>query len=117
MWKTPPDLMRDEAIVESWWANRAVARDQVVGGRLWLTTHRLVFVPRGIAHLVGQAPLVIPRHTIVDAERTRVSFRARKAGGTRPRLRVVWKRLDGPAEEVFVVNKLDHVIAMIRGGE
>jgi hypothetical protein len=93
------------------WANRTQSRVRAAGGRLYLTNLRLLFCPHGVdAALAGefwQTPLT----EIAEVARQKKDLRASMSGGLRTRLRITVR--DG-STELFVINKLDDVIAEIQ---
>lgn len=84
-------LVPGEIVQHSWLANHTQHAQRAVGGRLFLTTHRLVFEPNTFdAALAGQH-WTVPLGTIDHAGVTRVDLRQFFGGGLRRRLVVVFK--------------------------
>lgn len=103
------DLGAGEVVVERWRANHT--RGQVaVGGALWLTTQRLVFMPHGFERgVMGRSVWSCRLGDVTDvglAPRGCAPF----TGAWRRRLAV--RR--GPATDFFVINRVGDVIVVIQ---
>ena len=101
-----PNLEPGESIRESWVANRTQSQSRAVGGRLYLTTHKLAFVPHVFdAALAGQSCSIPLTHiTSVGLQPGEFSFAHLFDGGLRTRLRV---ETDSGSNELFVVQRPD----------
>jgi len=100
-----------EVVVSRRWANRTQSRFRAAGGRLYLTSHRVLFRPHVVdAALAGEywhAPLT----SIAEVGKQKPTLRGSMSGGLRTRLRITVH--DGTTE-LFVVNKLDRVLREIQ---
>ncbi len=117
LWYSPDPLGADESLLESWLACRSTSRFHFVGGKLELTTHRLVFRPSRIERLllgkiwrllcgkIWRAPL----NEITVVERSPRNWNLLN-GGAHDRLRVTTR--DG-SSNLFLVDHLEHVMATI----
>ena len=93
-------------------ANRSQG-SRAVGGRLTVDADELRFKPNAIDAMTGGRELTVPlaRITAVEVEPGQLHPRHLFSGGLRKRLAVV---LDDGTRELFVVNKLDQVLAELR---
>ena len=100
--KTPKHpLLPGEVVQDAWLANHTQHAQRAVGGRLFLTSHRLLFEPNSIdAALAGQ-PWAAPLGSIDRAGVTGIDLSQFFGGGLRRRLVVAFT--DG-SEALFVVN-------------
>lgn len=100
--KTPSTpLSPGEHLVDTWAANHTQHAQRAVGGRLCLTSQRLIFEPNAFdAALAGQ-PWQAPLGAITHAGVTSVDLTQFFGGGLRRRLQVVFT--DG-TQSLFVVN-------------
>jgi hypothetical protein len=80
------------------------------GGKLWLTDRRLLFLPHGLDRALGAGSVEIPLSDITFVGKEPAGG-GLLSGGLRDRLRV--EAVDG-SHFLFVVNRLDEVIAQIR---
>lgn len=104
------DLDPDEAIVDSWRANRAVD-GWASGGRLWLTTRRLVFANHALESTLIRSALVWTCR-LADVTGVSVAPRAfRPMSAWRRRLAV--HHIGGT--DFFVVNRVTNIAGIIRG--
>lgn len=105
-----PDLGTGEAIIDRWAANHTRG-GVTVGGRLWLTTRRLVFVPTRLESKVMGREVWSCRLadvTYVDAAPRGISP---WSGAWRRRLAV--RRSTGT--DLFVVNRVRNKVEVISG--
>lgn len=94
-------LLPGEIVQDCWLANHTQHAQRAVGGRLFLTTHRLLFEPNAFdAALAGQ-PWAVPLASVAHADVTGIDLSQFFGGGLRRRLVVVFT--DG-TEALFVVN-------------
>jgi hypothetical protein len=104
-----PDLGTDEAIIDRWAANHT--RDGVaVGGRLWLTTRRLAFLPIGFETKVMEREVWTCRLAAVTDVGAAPRGRSPWSGAWRRRLSV----RHGTATDLFVVNRVGKKVEVIR---
>ena len=105
-----PDLGADEAIVERWGANHT--RGQVAtGGRLWLTTRRLVFVPTALeAKVMGRS---VWSCRLADVTGVSIARRGLSATSGEWRRRLAVHHSSG--SDLFVVNHVRTVAETVRG--
>lgn len=101
-----PELEPGESIRDSWAANRTQSKCRAVGGCLYLTTHKLAFVPHVLdAALAGQScSIPLSRIASVGLQPGKFSFAHLFDGGLRTRLRV---ETDSGSSELFVVQRPD----------
>lgn len=101
----------EERVLARWMAGRTQSSLRLVGGHLYLTTRRLLFVPNAIERsLVGnawQGDLT----TVVDAGKQKRDLSQLLGGSIRDRL---WVEFDDLAIERFRVKHLDEVLAQVR---
>lgn len=94
-------LLPGEIVQDVWLANRTQHAQRAVGGRLFLTTQRLLFKPNAFdAALAGQ-PWAVPLADVDHAGVTGIDLSQFFGGGLRRRLAVVFT---GGTEALFVVN-------------
>jgi hypothetical protein len=103
--KTEPD----ERVVWSQLANRVQSRHRAVGGKLFLTNHRLAFCPHWVDAVTGGRTWSLP---LTGIARVGITPKGgdRFAGGLRDRLRI--ELVDG-GEQLFVIKRLDEVVARL----
>lgn len=94
-------LLPGEVVQDSWVANHTQHAQRAVGGRLFLTTHRLLFEPNAFDAATGGQPWAAPLVQVAHAGVTKVDLSQFFGGGLRRRLVVVFT--DG-SEALFVVN-------------
>lgn len=94
-------LLPGEVIHDSWSANRTQHAQRAVGGRLFLTTHRLVFEPNTVDAALAGRPWAAALEDIDHAGVTGIDLSQFFGGGLRRRLMVVFE--DG-TDALFVVN-------------
>jgi hypothetical protein len=102
-----PELGTGEITIKRWRANHVRGR-RAVGGTLWLTNWRLVFMPHGVERISGQTEWTryLADVTSVEvADRQAVAF----SGGLRKRLLV----RSPSGDEYFVVNRVSEVAASL----
>ncbi len=110
-WLTKQDAEPEEEVQWSKPANRFQG-SRAVGGKLFLTNRRLLFNPQLVDGMIGgqrwSTPLELVSEVTVEPKG---SGKAGKlGGGLRDRLKLV---LGNGEEELFVVNKLDEVVARL----
>jgi hypothetical protein len=108
VWVPDPGLEQGEELRWQRGANRTQG-SRAIGGRLFLTSWRLVFMPNRLDALLGARPWAAP---LAAVRGVGVQPRDGNAfsGGLRSRLRLDFDH--GP--ELFVINNLDDVVAMLR---
>jgi hypothetical protein len=106
----PPELQAGEVVVWAKAANRSQG-GRAVGGRLHLTSHRLVFAPNRVDALTGGHAWAARLADVVAVGSAENSLRKPFSGAMRRRLRVDLRT--GPPE-FFVVNQVDEVIQRLR---
>ncbi|WP_154663641.1 hypothetical protein [Saccharomonospora iraqiensis] len=84
-------------------ANRRQSANRAVGGTLWLTSHRMLFLPIAFDARLGGRRWSTTRGTIADVEIVGTKWLEVFSGGLRKRLKV--KLRDGGVE-IFVVGQL-----------
>jgi len=92
-------------------ASRAQHARRAVGGRLYVTNRRVLFCPHAVDAALAGEYWWVEHSAIRGLGRAERNYRALHAGGLRRRLRI---ELVGGDVELFVINKLDQVIAEIR---
>jgi len=105
-----PRLDQAEAVVWQQLANRTQSAGRAVGGRLFLTSTRLLFEPNRVDAATGGENWSAP---LTDIKSVGKQSRDGNplSGGLRDRLRLTLA--DGSAE-LFVVNRLDKVIGVVQ---
>jgi len=106
-WLSAEPLLDGEEPLATWVVNRTQSSKRAVGGKLWVTTHRLVFLPHRLDAATGGQGWVAPRSEVVEVGRQEAggdSF----GGGLRARLQITLASGD---RQLFVVNNLDRVVA------
>jgi hypothetical protein len=111
-WIARRELEPGESPIAAWNANRFQG-SRAVGGKLFLTQRRLLFTPHRIDTLLRGQPWEarLDEPATAGIEPRASGKKAGFGGGLRKRLRI---RSAGGAEELFVVNKLDEVLARIQ---
>ena len=103
-------LQPGEVVQDSWLANHTQHAQRAVGGRLFLTSQRLLFEPNSFdAALAGQ-PWAAPLANVDHAGVTGIDLSQFFGGGLRRRLVVVFT--DG-SDALFVVNGASRKAAAI----
>ena len=107
-----PTLEPGENIVEMWLANRTQGF-RGVGGRLYLTTHRVAFEPHQVEILLKSAPSSLPLGEVssVELEAAEIAWAHLFDGGMRSRLKIVMK---SGAVDLYVVNHPEEVAKRIQ---
>lgn len=105
-WLRREALHPGEICLSHWNANRTQGSRRSVGGRLFLTSQRIVFLPHLLDATLGGAPWLSDRSSIVALAKE-PRGRERLAGGLRDRLKLV---LSNAEDELFVVRDVDRVI-------
>lgn len=107
-WVPDPELEQGEELRWQRSANRTRG-SRAIGGRLFLTSRRLVFMPNRVDALFTARPWAAPLGAVRD-----VGVESRDgnpfSGGLRKRLRLDFDH--GP--ELFVIRNLDDVVTMMR---
>lgn len=98
-----------EEVLFSALANRTQASYRAVGGKLFATNHRLVFLPHWFDRALGGEGLEIPLRTVTGIG-DRPAGGDTFGGGLRNRLTITHTG----GEELFVVNKLPELVAELR---
>ena len=110
IWVRDPALEQVETVLWKRAANRTQSDRRAVGGRLFLTTSRLLFEPNRLDAVTGgenwSAPLASIRSVGIEPRDGN-----RLSGGLRARLRL--DLADGDTE-LFVVNHVDDVVNVIK---
>jgi hypothetical protein len=83
----------------------------MVGGQLYLTSHRLLFRPHVVDRSTGGASWALPLGDIAAVDVAPRDWKDYRIGGVRRRLRMI---THGGSLELFVVNKVDEVAEQIR---
>lgn len=94
-------LLPGEVVRDSWPANHTQHTQRAVGGRLFLTTHRLLFEPHAFDAATGGLPWAAPLAHVAHVGVTKVDLSHLFGGGLRKRLKVAFR--DG-SHTLFVVN-------------
>lgn len=113
-WVKSPDFHDDERVVESVRANHSQSIGRAVGGKLFVTDRRLVFVPHRVDAVLGGTPVRVDLDAIAtvttESRGGRGIVDTLFGGGLRERLRV--ETVDD-AVELFVVSDLPAVVETI----
>jgi hypothetical protein len=107
-WFRDPVLERDEEILWKHGANRTQSGWRAVGGRLILTSRRLLFEPYSLDAALGGmswSASLASIHGVGTQPRDRTPF----SGGLRTRLRIDVES----GIELFVVSRLDQVVKLL----
>lgn len=110
IWFKRPELQDAEEVKWSGAANHTRGRT-AVGGRLDLTTERIIFTPNRFESLLGRRAWTRPLSEIVDVALQGPRPSQAIGGGLRTRVEVAWN--DGSAE-LFVVGRPDECVARIQ---
>jgi hypothetical protein len=105
-WLSSEPLLDGERPLASWNVNRTQTATRAVGGKLFVTTHRVVFLPHRLDAATGGLPWTTPRTSVVGVSRQEPGGDT-LGGGLRARLRLT---LADGQEQLFVVNRLDQVV-------
>jgi hypothetical protein len=108
-WLAKHEAREAESVVWSIKANRTQGK-RAVGGKLFITTERVLFSPHLVDAALGGKRAAIELSSLIAVER-QPKGGDRLAGGLRDRLRLV---IDGAPDELFVVNQLDVAIQRLR---
>lgn len=100
-----PNLSSTEHVVESWLANRVQSPWRAVGGKLWLTNERLLFVPNNVEQHLGGDGWECPIGDVSAARTVDRQLAQVFSGGLRSRLELTTQR----SIELFVVKNPDAV--------
>lgn len=112
LWVRKPELEAREHVRWSRFANRTQSKHRAVGGRLFLTEHRLLFEPNRFDALTGGGSFCIHLRDVVSVDVEPPGTGNVFSGGLlRPRLRLDFQHAD---PELFVVNGLDQVVDLLR---
>ena len=103
-----PSLLGGEAVTARWFANHSRGSN-AVGGVLWLTSLRLVFIPNRVERFLRRAEWTSRLDEIIEVRVANAGLN-RTNGALRRRLAV--RRRDGV--DYFVVNKVEAVVASVR---
>jgi hypothetical protein len=97
------ELAPGETSIEKWRANHSRGC-RAVGGTLWLTNRRVVFIPHGFERMLGQTEWACD---LADVSAAQVADRKADpfSGGLRRRLLVRGRS----CEEYFVINRVNKV--------
>lgn len=106
-WLKSVEAQPQEQVVWSQGANRVQPSGRAVGGKLFLTNHRLVFCPHWVDGAIGGKTWDAPLATVAAVG---TAPKGGKRGGLRERLRI---ELSGREEELFVVNRLADVVSRL----
>ncbi len=105
-----PKLQKNERV--RW--RRAANHEQsgiARGGRLFLTSRRLIFAPNRLDFRMGGQDWEAPLDLVNDIEVADRALREMMGGGMRRRLRVI---LSGGSEELFVINDAEKAAETLR---
>lgn len=113
LWFNRPVLSGEETVVASYPANHTQGK-RAVGGKLFLTPRRLIFVPNRMDAVLGGKTWDAAVETVLTISRDRPHIHIMEifSGALRSRLAV---STSSGAREFFVVNGLDRVIADLTG--
>lgn len=110
LWFRSPILQKGERLVWSVAANHDQA-DRAVGGKLFVTSQRLVFTANRIEARMRGIDWETPLETVSDCAVADRELKKALAGGMRRRLRLV---LTDGSEELFVVKDAEEAAKEIR---
>jgi hypothetical protein len=110
-----------ETVVQKWFANRAMGTTTAVGssrrsvgGRLYLTSSRLVFAPHWCAWLYGARPWEVDLNNVREVGVAPASWASSRDGSLRTRLQLgTVNRAGHRAEHLFTVHRPLRVAALI----
>jgi hypothetical protein len=103
--------LQGETSVAALRANRCQGGRRTVGGRLHITSNRLIFTPHLLDAALGGVTWILDRTDVVDVSAEPRDGGALLGGGLRERLRI---EAHGQEPELFVVNRLDQVLRTLR---
>jgi hypothetical protein len=106
-WLAAEPMLEGEEPLASWSANRTQSAKRAVGGKLWVTTHRVVFLPHRLDAATGGQKWVAQRSEIAGIGRQAAGGDT-LGGGLRDRLQLTLTNGD---RQLFVVNRLERVVA------
>ena len=109
-WLAAEPLLEGEEPLASWGVNRTQSAKRAVGGKLWVTTHRVVFLPHRLDAATGGQKWMAHRSEVAEVGRQAAGSDT-LGGGLRARLQLT---LTGGDRQLFVVNKLDQVVTDLR---
>lgn len=109
-WLAKHAALEDEQALWSCLANRTQSSNRAIGGKLFVTNKRLLFSPHLIDYATGGKKMAVAREQITQIDKQPKGGDS-LGGGLRDRLRV--SLADGNVQ-LFVVNGLDAVIAVLR---
>lgn len=101
-----PNLSTSENILFSVMANRTQSAQRAVGGKLFVTNKRILFIPHRFDSLFGGKELSLNISEIDTIEKEEAGADV-LGGGLRDRLKIV---TSNKKNELFVVNNLDDTI-------
>lgn len=110
IWIGKPALADGEPVLWQHLANRTQSANRAVGGRLYLTPHRLLFEANRVDAATGGRPWSVPLDHIRSVGRQPRDGN-RLNGGLRDRLKL---DLADESVELFVVNRLDTAVRVIQ---
>ncbi len=107
-WLASIKAIKNEEIELSYLGNRNQSRNRAVGGKLFITNMRCVFLPHWFDFISGGKRMEFP---LTELESVDVEPKGgdKFGGGLRDRLKLTHKN----GHELFVVNKLEAVIESI----
>jgi GRAM domain len=108
-WLAKHEALEGETLAFSLTANRSQSQNRAVGGMLFVTNKRLLFSPHLIDAASGGMKLQIPLKDISSIDKQAAGGDT-FGGGLRARLAIK----HGDVTELFVVNKLEEVIAKLQ---
>jgi hypothetical protein len=108
-WLARTEALPEEKVLISCFANRTQSATRAVGGKLYITNLRVVFLPHLLDHFTGGDRFELRRASIESVYR-RSAGGDTFGGGLRDRLAI--KHDEGV--DLFVVNTLDELIIHIR---
>src|SRR5438128_954470 len=97
-----------ERVIARWPANR-VRRRRAVGGLLFVTNARLIFLPHQVERLLGMKPWIVSLHDVTGLS----ELPKRGVMGSAARKRLAIEVRNEP-REVFVVNRLEDRLRLLR---
>ena len=111
LWVSKPRFERGERVLMKPGANRSQG-NRAIGGRLFVTDRRVIFVPNIVDRLTGATTWTCGLSDVGDVGTAERSLNEPFSGAARRRLEV---RLAGGGKELFVVNHVESVGKALRG--
>jgi GRAM domain len=108
-WLAKHEAFEGETLAFSITANRTQSQNRAVGGMLFVTNKRILFSPHLIDAATGGTKLQLPLENISSIDKQAAGGDT-FGGGLRARLAIK----HGDVTELFVVNKLEEVIAKLK---